>query len=41
MTMMREARAELEAARRFHGDPLAFRNRQGIDAVLSQIAINA
>jgi class 3 adenylate cyclase len=36
-----EARAELEAARRFHGDPLAFRNRQRIDAVLSQIAINA
>jgi tetratricopeptide (TPR) repeat protein len=33
-----EARAELEAARRFHQDPLAFRNRQRIDALLSRTA---
>jgi class 3 adenylate cyclase len=36
-----EARAELEAARRYHHDPLAFRNRQRIDALLSRTAVNA
>jgi len=36
-----EARVELEAARQFHHDALAFRNRQRIDALLSRTPVSA
>ena len=36
-----EARTELEAARRYHHDPLAFRNRQRLDTLLSRTAVTA
>ena len=37
----RDARTELEAARRFHHDPLAFRNRQRIDALIGRTQVTA
>jgi Tfp pilus assembly protein PilF len=36
-----EARANLEAARRFHYDPLAVRNRQRIDALIQRTEVTA
>jgi len=35
-----EARAELEAARKFHHDPLAFRNRERIDALIARTQVS-
>jgi len=36
-----EARANLEAARTFHHDPLAERNRERIDALLQRTSVMA
>jgi len=36
-----DARTELEAAREFHHDPLAFRNRERIDGLIAQAQVGA